>query len=191
MARDENSFRASSLPDDPEALRAETGETIVVSPQSERFRRHYSTAQPRTAKEFRAIVGLSEEASQTLRQRPAWTPTVDEIGGYLVPEELDSPDDHVRARASDLASKALLSYAKSANTDILSQVESAIARHLEILGVSVNLVALSDIYVADGATLVISSDTHVVEARQVVIEGSGKIMCSGFTKFMVESIRGN
>ena len=52
MARDENSLGASSLPDEAEALRAETGETIVVSPQSERFRRHYRTTQPRTAKEF-------------------------------------------------------------------------------------------------------------------------------------------
>ena len=56
---------------------------------------------------------------------------------------------------------------------------------------TLNLVAFSDIYVADGATLVISSDTHVVEARRVVIEGSGRIMRSGFTKFKVESIQGS
>lgn len=191
MTPDVNSSRPSAISGEADDLRADTGETLVLSPQSERFQRHYRTAQPRTAKEFRALVGVSEEAALTFRQRRGPSRSVDEVGGYVLPEELDSPDDHVRARATALASSALLEYLKSADPYMMPQVEAAIGRHLEIREVVLYLATLADIYVGDGATLVISDDTHLVEARNVVIKGSGKITCSGFTKFSVESIEGS
>lgn len=191
MAPDENSPRPSSLPGEADDLRVDTGETLVLSPQSERFQRCYRIAQPRTAQEFRALVGVSEEAAQTFRQRRGPTRSVDEVGGYVLPEELDSPDDYVRGRATALASSALLEYLKSADPYMMPQVEAAIGRHLEIREVVLNLATLADIYVADGATLEISDDTHLVEARNVVIKGNGKIRCGGFTKFSVESIEGS
>lgn len=94
----------------------------------------------------------------------------------------------VRGRAHEVVSQALLTYVRTPTPAHLTQMLPAMDRYLELTEFTAHLVALTDIHVADGATLQISNDTHLVEANKVVMEGTGTIQCSGFTKFAVDSI---
>lgn len=184
-----NNKDASGMVDD-QSMRVEAGECVVLSPESQRFKENYRQVRPRTAKEVRTLIGLSEEMAKTLHERGVCCPQSMNPSAIVPAEELDSPDDAVRARALDITDKALYSYVCSVNPAVMVQMEPAIGRYLEIVNVVLNIVTLPNIEVADGATLTISSDTHLVEANKLIIHGTGRIDCSGFTKFNVTSIEG-
>ena len=173
---------------DTQSMRVEPGERVVLSPKSKRFRENYRQVHPRTAKEVRNTIGLSEEMAKTLHERGVCCQQSMNSSVIVPAEELDSPHDAVRARALDITEKALYSYVCSVNPAVMVQMEPAIGRYLEIINVMLNIVTLQNIEVADGATLTISSDTHLVRANKIIIHGTGKIDCSGFTKFNVTSI---
>ena len=93
-------------------------------------------------------------------------------------------------RAFEDVGRGLASFLTTTSPQLLAPLEPAIERYLSLTKFEVNIVALHDIVVADGATLTISDDTHLVEANNIVIHGSGQINCSGFTKMNVNSIEG-
>jgi len=190
MSRAEGESGALSKKGDGPTLRAETGESVVLSPESARFREHYRRVQPRTAKEVRDLIGLSDEMAKSLRESGVCCQQHDQPVGFPAPHELESEDDLVRGRAFDDASKGLYSYVCSTTPEQMAAMEPAIERFLELTRLELNLVALQDIEVADGATLTISGNTHLVEANKIVIHGDGRINCSGFTKMNVNSIEG-
>jgi hypothetical protein len=174
---------------DNQSLRVEARESVVLSPGSQRFKENYRKVRPRTALEVRSIIGLSDEMAKTLRERGACCQPMD-TSAIVRAEELDSPEDAVRARALEITDKALYSYVCSANPAFMVQMEPAIGRYLDIINLVLNIVTLQDIEVADGATLVISSDTHRLDANKIIIHGTGRIDCSGITRFNVASIEG-
>ena len=63
-------------------------------------------------------------------------------------------------------------------------------RFLDISKAVLYIAILQDIEVANGATLTISKNTHVVEANKVIIHGTGRIVCNGSTKFKIASLEG-
>jgi hypothetical protein len=64
MSSGEGGSRASSKKGDARTLRVETGERVILSPQSDRFRDHYRRVQPRTATKVRNLIGLSGEMAR-------------------------------------------------------------------------------------------------------------------------------
>ena len=67
-------------------------------------------------------------------------------------------------------------------------MEPAFASYLGKTEVLIHIATLQDIDVADGATLSIPATTQLVEANKVILRGSARIDCAGFTKFKVRSI---
>ena len=174
-----------------QSVRVEKGECVVLSPGSDRFKDSYRQVRPRTAKELREVIGLSQEMSQTLRDQDMCCQQLVDRSAIVSIEELDSPDDAIRARALDTTDKALHTYVLSTNPAVMGQMEPAFERYLGISDVVLNVLALQDIHVADGSTLTVSDDTHLIEANRIVMHGSGRIDCNGFTKFNVASIEGS
>jgi hypothetical protein len=172
------------------SLRVEPGECVVVSPASERFGGHYRRAQPRTAKEARDLLGVSEEMADALRECGACSEEITELVRVPSPDELTSEDEVVRGQAFETAGLGLRDFLLSPSPARMAQMVPVIDRYLELTGLALNVVSLRDIHVADGATLEISDDTHVLEANDIVIEGSGTIKSSGFLKLSVNSVQG-
>jgi hypothetical protein len=172
------------------SLHVETEETVILSPESRRFKDAYRRIQPREAGEVREILGISAAVTNALRERGEWRDLPEEPLPMIPPEALDSRDGALRQRAWDTASTALTRYVYSPDPQRLRHMEPLIARYLEVAGVLLHTVTLADIEVAKGATLTISTDTHLVSANMIIIHGNGRIACSGFTKFAVASIEG-
>ncbi len=173
------------------SIRAEPGETVVLSPESDRFREHYRRVQPRSAKEARELIGLSDEMTHSLREAGACCEPSNQQASFPAPHELESDDKETRGRAFDDVGRGFASFLTTTTPQLLAPLEPAIERYLNLTKLELNVVALRDIVVADGATLTISDDTHLVEANNIVIHGSGQIKCSGFTKMNVNSIEGS
>lgn len=173
-----------------QSIRVEMGECVVLSPESQRFKENYRQVHPRTADEVREIIGLSTETAKALREQGVCCQPSENFSAIIPAEELDSPDGAVRERAWNIAQTALTRYIYSANPQSLSQMEPLIARYLDITKAVLNIAVLPDVEVGSGATLTVSTDTHLVRANKIVIHDTGEILCSGFTKFTATSLEG-
>lgn len=172
-------------------LRVERGERIVLSPDSPRFRENYQQLQPRTAMQAREILGMSPEVAKSLYERGVRPERSALSSAPVAAEDLDSRDEAVRARARTNIGNALLDYVYAPDTKFLTEMEPAFVKHLEYLRPVIMIAVLPDIEVAAGATMVVSVDTHVLKANNIVISGTGRIVCLGPTKFEANSIVGN
>jgi hypothetical protein len=175
---------------DAPALRVLSGETVLLSPESDRFKEFYRSTQPRSAQQLRKMIGLSDAGAEAARAAGVCCQPGDQPDAFPPPEDLSSDDEVVRGRAFDVVGRALQTYVRTPTPQQLVPMEASIERFFELTGFIVNLVALQDIYVADGAVLTVSENTHVLEANKVVIEGTGRIDCSGYMKLNVYSIEG-
>jgi hypothetical protein len=177
----------NQMPDN--VIRVERGERLVLAPDSPRFSGNYQQVQPETASQLRELVGVSIETERAradnrlVRRRPSPLPAV-------AVNDLRAADTAVRSRAQLNAGLALRDYVYAMNSAVASDLDPLFAAYLTQWQVKVRVAVLPDIHVADGATLVISEDTHVVRANNIVINGSGKIECFGSTKFEAASIVG-
>lgn len=176
---------------DTQSLLVESGERVVLSPKSHLYKQNYRQVRPRSALEVREVLGLSEGMAKAMREQGVCCQQSMNIPVAVSASDLDSKDEATRASALNLTHNALHDYITSVNPRAIAHVEPAIERYLDIVGLVLNVVSLKNtIEVADGATLTISEDTHVVEANKIIIHGTGTINCSGFTKFNVASIEG-
>jgi hypothetical protein len=176
-----------STVDETPSLRVEKGEKVTLAFESQRFKGSFRKVRPRSANEVRQLVGLSDGMAQTLRERGVCRHEASPAA-IVSADELDSSDKSVRGRALAITEKALYDYLYAVSAAPLAQMESAIGRYLEIADVVLNVAVLQDIEVADGATLTIPANTHVVEANKIILHGSAQIDCVALTKFRVKSI---
>ncbi len=182
--------RESASSKDAPSLRVLSGEAVLLSPESDRFRDSYRAEQPRTAQALRELIGLSEEGAEAARKAGVCCLPDDSRGEIPSPDDLHSADDVVRGNAFDAVARALPAYLRTPTPRQFALIEPAIGRFLEVTEFIVNYVTLADITIADGGTLTISTDTHLLEAHRIVIEGTGNIDVSGWIKFKVTSIEG-
>jgi len=171
------------------SVRLESGECVTLSPNSERYRAAYHQVQPRSADDVRATLGLSETATKALQAggmccqpAPAMAP---------LPEDLSHEDADTRSGARRAAYAGLQAYVRSPTPNAYANQVPAFNRYLDLTKAIINIISLSDIEVADGATLTISANTHVVNARKIIIHGRGRIVCQGSTTFKIVSLEGN
>jgi hypothetical protein len=176
------------MSDAPPSVRLESGECLTLSPNSERYRAAYQQVQPRRAEDVRATLGLSADATKALQASgmccqpgPAMSP---------LPEDLTHDDADTRGAARRATYTGLQAYVRSAAPNAYANLVPAFNRYLDLTKAVINIITLSDIEVADGATLTISASTHVVNARKVIIHGTGRIACKGSTTFKIVSLEG-
>lgn len=172
------------------SISVEADECITLTPDSPRFKGVYQKMTPRSADEVREVLGFSSTATEAVRKSrlccgperpPAATPDAD---------DLDAQDDETRANARSLTYQAFKSYVYGADPASLAHLKPAFDRFLEVSKAVINIAALQDIEVANGATLMISPSTHLVRARKVIIHGTGRIVCHGSTTFKIASLEG-
>jgi len=189
MDRSKNDLPATDMAG-AQSISVEPGEHVVLSPESKRFKENYRQVRPRTADEVREIIGLSAETAKALREQGQCCQSSEYSSEIIRAEELNSPDGAVRERAWNIAQTALMRYIYSTNPKSLSQMEPLIAQYLLITEAVLNIAFLADIEVGSGATLTVSTDTHLVRANKIIIHNTGEILCSGFTKFTATSLEG-
>ena len=176
--------------DEAQPLSLDSGECTTLSPDGGRFQKAFRRVNPRSAAEVRGLLGLTPEAAKALHESgqccmpnamPASTPAA---------EDLDHQDPEIRAAARSATYQAFNAYVRSPNPAAMAHMVPAFDRYLDISKAVINIAYLSDIEVADGATLTISKNTHVVNARRIIIHRTGRIVCHGSTTFRVTSVEG-
>jgi hypothetical protein len=171
------------------SLQVEPGETVLLSPDTSRFRYLYRQVRPRSIEEVRTHLGLSKEATKIVKQRPCCQPTT--VPPVLVtPEDLESKDPATRFRARSAAYQVASTYVRSPEPAHLSHWTSTLNRFLDITKSVIHFVELYDIDVANGGTLIISANTQAVYAHDVRIHGNGRIVCKGSVTFHINSLEG-
>jgi hypothetical protein len=173
-----------------QVLRVERGEQIVLSPESPRFQDHYQEIRPRSAAELREIIGLPVEVAQALHERGAYYQRTARSSKPVAAEDLDSRDDNVRVRAWTNTGNALRDYVYATDPQFLEQMEPAFAKYLGYSQIVLKVAVLPDIVVADGGTMLIPEGTDVVRANNIIIHGTGKIVCHVGTKIEANTIVG-
>jgi len=171
------------------SLYVESGETVVLAPDSQRFAGVYKRLHPTSIDEVRSVLGLSDAASEALSGQGSCRRTCVPTGLHS-PEDLVSHDKALRRRAKDVAIKAAQAYVTGADPEALAQWKPLIDRYLEIGKVTISYVVLNDIEVADGGTLVVSASTHGINANNIKIHGSGRIVCQGDISINCATLQG-
>ena len=167
-------------------LNLDSGEEVLLSPGSSRFKSQYRQAHPRSAHELRDIVGVPVRAQNKGDRR---SPLLRR--SEVVPaSDLSADDANVRSRAWAIADTSLFEFISSDNPRSLVQLEPLIAEYLLLIDAVVNVVVLADIEVADGGVLNVADETHVLAANRIILHGSARIACSGQTKLQVRSVEG-
>ena len=170
-------------------LQVEAGETVMLTPDSSRFRYLYRQVRPRSIDEVRTHLGLSKEATKIAKQRQCCQSA--ELPSVLVtPEDLESEDSATRFRARTAAYQVASAYVRSPEPANLSHWTSVLNRFLEMTKAIIHVVELYDIDVANGGTLIISANTQAVYAHDVRIHGSGRVICQGSVTFHINSLEG-
>ena len=175
---------------DAKVLRVERNEQIVLSPEASRFRDNYLQIRPRTAHELRDALGLSAEAARALHERGVRPQRSARSSATIAVEDLNSRDEAVRGRARNNIGAALEDYVYAIDPKFLSEMEPAFAKYLEYWQPVLQIAVLADIEVSDGGTMMIPEGTHVLRANNIVVNGTGRIVCLWPTKFEANSIVG-
>ena len=170
-------------------LYVEAGETVVLTPDSQRFGGVYKRLHPSSIDEVRSILGLSDAAAEALSAKGSCQRSCVPTGLHS-PEDLLSHDKALERRAKEMAITAARQYVTGANPEALAQWKPLIDRYLEIGKVVINYVVLHDIEVADGGTLVVSANTHGINANNIKIHGSGRIVCRGSVSINCATLQG-
>lgn len=176
--------------DDAQALSLDTEECATLSPDSGRFLKAYRRVNPRSASEVRTLLGLTPEASKALQESGQCCTPITLPAITAAAQDLDHEDPAIRMAARSATYQAFNAYVRSANPASMAHMVPAFDRYLDISKAVINIAYLSDIEVADGATLTISKNTHVVNARRIIIHRTGRIICRGSTTFRVTSVEG-
>jgi hypothetical protein len=176
---------------EPPSISLEAGECVTLSPESSRFAGVYQQITPRSADEVRELLGLSGAAVEAVgRSRICCWP---ERGLAATPaaEDLEAEDAETRVNARRRTYEAFQAYVYGSDTSSLVQLKPVLDHYLAVSKSKINIARLMDIEVADRATLTISASTQVVRARNVIIHGTGRIVCQGSTTFKIVSLKGD
>lgn len=172
------------------SIHVDTDECLTLTPESGRFKEVYTRVNPRSAEEVRKLLGLTPEASKALHESGMCCMPSTVPARTAAAEDLDDADPQVRAAARSTTYQAFNAYVHGANPQAVAHMIPAFNRYLDINKAVINIALLSDIEVANGATLTISKSTHVVNARRIIIHRTGRIVCHGNTTFRVASVEG-
>ena len=170
-------------------LFVEARETVLLSPDSKRFGPFYQRVHPRTIDDVREVVGLTDASARALRDRGGCCASA-AAGVLYSPGDLSSDDPNVSRLAKEVAARAARQYVLGSNPLALEQWKPLINRYLEMGKVAITFIALRDIEISEGGTLLISSNTMALFANSIKIHGSGRIRCQGDISIKCTSLQG-
>jgi len=170
-------------------LTVESGETVRVAPDSQRFSAAFKRVYPTDIDEVRKIVGLSDASSQALKAQKCCDRAT-APASLASPDDLTSSDQVASRRAKEIATQAAYQYVTGNNPAALAQWKPLIDRYLEIGKAVISYCVLKDIEIADGGTLVIAASTRVLYANNIKIHDSGRIVCEGDTTIKCTTLQG-
>jgi len=173
-----------------QSLTLEPGECVTLSPDSSRFKKAYQQLYPRNADEVRAALALSDDALESVRKAGICSCASKLPAATVAAEDLEASDSVTRAAALSLTYQSFNNYVYGTNPAAFTNLVPAFNRYLALNKAVINIVALLDIEVGDGATLTISASTHVVRARKIIIHRTGRIVVRGSTTFKIVSLEG-
>jgi hypothetical protein len=171
-------------------LRVEPGERVVLSPASLRFKDRFRQERPTSAEAVRALIGVTDEMANAVRARNLHLQDPVDTSAIVAPEELESDDAVVRNRAMRTTQRAFHGFVRTAEPDAWGPMEAAIGAYLAQADLLLQVAMLQDIEVLDGGVLTVPAETHLVQANNVTVHGTGRIDCTGYTKFEVASFVG-
>jgi hypothetical protein len=199
-------------------LHIKSGENIILSPKNPQFAGLFKKVQPNNIDEVKAMLGLKIKptpakvlrlgpnlgrVTSTISERTARSRFVEfdpSIGIYRPPKltaqpvsfnELHASDKRVQARARDLVYRAAHQYVYG-DSQAVSGWVPIINDYLKVLKAIVNWMSANTIIIEHGGTLTIAADTQLVEAWQILMYGSGQIVCQGNTTIrVISSLQGN
>jgi hypothetical protein len=176
----------------PQPIRLEPHESVVLSPESPRFAAGYRQVRPQSIDEVRKLMGANSVPEKARDGSGALYFRAPELAKQLLrPEDLEVRDPVARARARRLVYLAAQEYVQGTNTDELKQWCPVINRWLADVQPIISVFAAEDIEIADGATLTLSANTQVLKARHIRMHGSGRIRCLGNVKISATSVKGS
>ena len=170
-------------------LQVETGETVLLSPESQRFSASYKQVYPRSIDEIRSLLGPSDEAAKALKTHQCGCASHAPIA-LVPPEDLTAKDKAIKARAKEIAVQAAAQYVRSPDPSRLAQWKPLIDRYIAIGNPSIWQIALADIEVFDGGTLLVSASTRVLNANNIKIHDTGRIKCQGNITIKCQTLQG-
>jgi hypothetical protein len=165
------------------------GHTVVLSPSAAQFKANYQQIHPQTMDQVRELFWFVRPSPQTVKTH--MTPAVAAIATKPINiKDLESPDLKVSRTARLTAYKVATEYVRNADVSNLASWKPVLDRYLVLNKAVLNILALQDIVVGNGATLQISKDTHAIYARNFIIHGNGKVVCHAKCSFKLTTLQG-
>jgi hypothetical protein len=190
--RDESRSSSAGAEDvQPQNLRLEKGESVILSPESPRFASGYRQVRPQSIDEVRRLMGPTNLPGHAARADSFVRRASELADRVLVIEDLESKDPVARAEAHRLAYLAAQAYVHEPSTAGLKQWQPAIDRWLARVKPVINIFTAGDIEIADGATLILSANTQGLNARHIRMHGKARIRCRGNVKISATSVDGS
>ncbi len=159
-------------------LFVDSGETVRLSPDAQRFSAAYKRLYPASIDEVRTLIGLSDSSTPALKTQKCCDPA-GTLPGLASPDDLTSADIAISRRAKEVAIQAASQYVTGTNPGALTQWKPLIDRYLAIGKVAIIYVLLGDIEIANSGTLIVSASTRALFANNIKIHGSGRMVCHG------------
>jgi hypothetical protein len=167
------------------------GQTVDLSPSAPNFKQFYQQIHPQTIDQVRQVLGFSVTSNAKLLKAKI-VPKVKTLS--LKP--IAVTELQAGAAADKLAATRVTLYNAGAeyvfhpDPSAYQAWVPALNQYIIQSGALLNVIGLQNITVNNGATLTISKNTHALYANNVVVHGTGRIVCKGKVTFKINSLQG-
>ncbi|MCG2586816.1 hypothetical protein [Massilia sp. TS11] len=170
-------------------LSVEADECVTLTPDSARFKAVVQQYRPQSIAEVRKLLGPSAMPDTAPVRSSCCLPS--ELTANLPdPEALNAKDEATRYRARMQAAMAARAYVQAPDARELKYFEPVLDRYIALTRPILYAFLFGDIDIANGATLTLAKNAHILFAGNVRMHGSGRIVCKGPTTMRVNSING-
>lgn len=163
----------------------DSDECVNLTPESPRFKDLVQQFRPQSIAEVRRLLGPSASGSTERCCMPSAL-----TANLPSPDALMSEDPQERTRARMQAVTAARAYVQAADTRDFKHVEPLLDRFIEISKPVLHGFQFADIDIANGATLTLTYNVHLLYAAAIRMHGTGRMVCKGPTTIRASSVSG-
>lgn len=160
-------------------------ECVNLTPDSPRFKDVVQQFRPQSIAEVRRLLGPSPGSSAEGCCMPSAL-----TASLPSPDALMSEDPQERTRARMQAVTAARAYVQAADTRDFKHMEPLLNRFIEISKPILHGFQFADIDIANGATLTLTQNVHLLYASAIRMHGTGRMVCKGPTTIRASSVNG-
>ncbi|MGA2714742.1 MAG: hypothetical protein ABSG41_16705 [Bryobacteraceae bacterium] len=172
-------------------LTVAAGQTVDLSPTAAQYKQFYQQIHPQTIDQVRQVLGFSAASNAALLKAKT-TPVVRALSLKPIAVAALQPTTAAATLAATRISlyNAGAEYVSHPDPSSYSAWVPALNQYIAQSGAVLNVIGLQNITVNNGATLTISKDTHALYANNIVVHGTGRIVCKGKLTFKINSLEG-